>query len=96
MEKYEFGRAYWQHAAMKLFFADYENPKEFYEKFSSSADLYYEIATQLSEGSKAYSLMYQAFMKDSGDNDYKELNSLVSQFQELRQQTKSEKDKFLE
>ena len=103
--------SYWQTTARELFWAEFDDPKRFYEAYGQASAVYYEIARRVvrtevavdvapghseaderiaSRASKyigdmldatAYSLMQEAFLTDVQNNNYEQLDKLVTTYQ---------------
>ena len=80
---------YWKERARKLLLSEYDDPKQFYGKYSEATDFYYELAKRItaasesSHESEAYALMYSSFMEDAKSNSHEQLDELIELYSEL-------------
>jgi phospholipase C len=87
----ELNKSPWMVTAEELFLGEFDEPKEFYENFTSAVELYYELSNRIvaladspeATEMSAYSLMYETYMSDMRENSKDGLGSLLYLYQLL-------------
>lgn len=80
--------------AEELFKGEFDDPKEFYENFTSAVELYYELSNRIvtladspeATEMSAYSLMYDTYMSDMRENSKEGLGALLYLYQTLKRE----------
>lgn len=80
--------------AEELFRGEFDEPKDFYENFTSAVELYYELSNRIvaladsAEATEmsAYSLMYETYMSDMRENGKEGLGALLYLYQTLKRE----------
>lgn len=87
----EFKQPYWMQIAEVLIKTEFDDPKKFYESYTSAADFYNEIAKRIitestnesADDMTAYSLMYETFALDVRENTHDGLDALLFVYKSL-------------